>query len=95
MAAHLGLAFVGLALPATSSLKEKRAIIRSGVAHVRHKFNVSISEVGALNTYRRAELAIAAVTNCKPVTEAVLQDAVRLLEGDPRVTLEDLHVEFL
>jgi uncharacterized protein YlxP (DUF503 family) len=92
---HVGLATVRLALPATSSLKDKRSIIRSGVAQLRKRYNVSVAEVGALSTFRAAELALTAVSTSKPRLDAMLDSAVRFLERDPRVVLEGVQVEFL
>jgi len=95
MASYVALASVAVALPATQSLKDKRQIIRSGVAHLRNQFNVSVAEVGALGTFRRAEIAIAAVSNNRPRLEAIIESAVRFLERDPRLVLDNLQIEFL
>jgi uncharacterized protein YlxP (DUF503 family) len=95
MASFVALATACFGLPATRSLKDKRQIVRSGVAHLRNRFNVSAAEVGALGTFRRAELAIAAVGNNRPRLEAIIESAVRCLERDPRLILENLKVEFL
>jgi len=91
----VGLATIGFALPAARSLKDKRSVVKGGIANLHNKLNVSIAEIGALGTFRRAEVAIAAVSNNRAQIDSIMDSAVRLLESDPRWVLEDLHVEIL
>jgi uncharacterized protein YlxP (DUF503 family) len=95
MPTYVGVATLDMALPATQSLKDKRAIVRSGIATVQNRFKVAAAEVGALGTFRRAEVAIAAVGNNRASLESLLDGAVRHLERDPRWILEGVSVEFL
>ncbi len=45
------------------SLKGKRKVVRSMVDKVKHKFNVSIAEVGSNDKWQRSELGVSAVGN--------------------------------
>ncbi len=45
------------------SLKGKRKVVRSMVDKVKHKFNVSIAEVGSNDKWQRIELGVSAVGN--------------------------------
>jgi hypothetical protein len=44
----IGICTLQLRLPASHSLKDKRQVLRSLTARVRHDFNVSIAEVDEL-----------------------------------------------
>ena len=56
----VGAALVELHVHDSHSLKAKRGVVRAIVGRVRHRFNVSISEVGGQDTWQRAVLGIAA-----------------------------------
>ncbi len=45
------------------SLKGKRKVVRSMVDKVKHKFNVSIAQVGSNDKWQRIELGVSAVGN--------------------------------
>jgi len=59
---YVGLVKLALAIPSAHSLKEKRMVLRRVKDRVRERIGVAISEVGALDTWQRAELG-AAVTS--------------------------------
>lgn len=59
---YVGLVKLALAIPAAHSLKEKRMVIRRVKDRVRERIGVAINEVGALDTWQRAELG-ASVTS--------------------------------
>lgn len=46
----------------SQSLKDKRRVVKSLKAKIRHKFNVSISEVAYLDDYKLAKLSIVMVS---------------------------------
>lgn len=95
MTAHVALCTFGLSIPAANSLKDKRQIVKSSLALLRNRFNVAVAEVGALNTFRRAEVAVVAVSNNKARLESIMESVTRFLEREPRWSLEDTQVEFL
>ena len=59
----VGLCTVELYLPDGHSLKAKRQVLSSLKARLRDKFNVSVAEVGDLDLWQKAVLAIACVAN--------------------------------
>ncbi|MBO8162500.1 MAG: DUF503 domain-containing protein [Brevibacillus sp.] len=83
----VGVARVELHLPACQSLKEKRSIVKSIIARLRNKFNVSVAETAYLEQWQRTELVIAAVANEISFLERELAQAVRLVEMVPNVEL--------
>lgn len=92
---RVGTIKIKLHLPAVTTLKEKRAIIKGLIARVRGEFNVSIAEVGALDDRQRAELGAALVSNDGSLNNRVLAKLVELIEHDPKVLVEDYEIEIL
>ncbi len=70
-----------LSLPGCSSLKEKRAVLRSLRDRLRGKFNVSVAETAHQDVHGRAALTIALVASDGRFAEAVLDKADRFVEG--------------
>jgi hypothetical protein len=58
------------------SLKDKRRVIKSLRERLRHEFNVSASEVDALDRVQTAVLGVAVVTNDGAFADAVLAKVV-------------------
>jgi uncharacterized protein YlxP (DUF503 family) len=77
----LGVARVVLHLPASGSLKSKRMVVSSLLRRVRAEFRVSAAEVGELDRWQLAELAIATVSNNSRHTEEVLATVLRYIES--------------
>jgi uncharacterized protein YlxP (DUF503 family) len=76
----IGLLTVELHFPEAQSLKAKRMVVKSIKDRLRRKFNVSVAEVGYLELWQRAELAVAAVSGARPVVESQLEAITRDLE---------------
>jgi len=56
----VGAALVELHVHDSHSLKQKRGVVRSVVARVRNRFNVSVAEVGGQDTWQRALIGVTA-----------------------------------
>jgi uncharacterized protein YlxP (DUF503 family) len=54
---------IELELPESSSLKDKRQVLRSLMARVRNKFNAAVAEVDYLESWRDAALGVVCVSN--------------------------------
>ena len=54
---------IELELPESSSLKDKRQVLRSIMARVRNKFNVAVAEIDYQESWRNAALGIVCVSN--------------------------------
>ncbi len=68
----VGLLRITLHIPEAHSLKDRRATVRRAVERVRAKFNVSIAEVGDLDRWQIATVAVAAVSNDRAYVNEVL-----------------------
>ena len=63
------------------SLKEKRRVVKSIVAKVHNKFNVSIAEVGSNDKWQMIELGISAVGNDRRIVNSVLDNILSFLDS--------------
>ena len=64
MSTIVGLCTLELQVPASSSLKDKRRVVRSVRDRLRSKFNVSVAEVGELDSWQFATIALVCVSGC-------------------------------
>ncbi len=92
---HIGVLTLYLSIDYADSLKDKRQVVKSLLAHVRNKFNVSAAEVDDLDVWRRATVGVAVVSNDVKFANQVLSKVADHVEGDARVVLDHYEMEFL
>jgi uncharacterized protein YlxP (DUF503 family) len=95
MAYIVGVLQVELHIPLCNSLKEKRGILRALENHVRKKFNVSVSEIGAQNAWRSAELGVAAGSTDRDRLDQTLHAVMGMLDRELNVQVIHFEVEIL
>lgn len=84
MAVHVGLLTIDLRIPEARTLKDKRQVLHSLLDRLAVRFRVSVAEVGHNDLPRRAQIAVAAVSNGDRHVEEVLDAALALVESEPR-----------
>ena len=84
---------VQLRLNASSSLKDKRMVLRSVRDRLRNRFNVAVAEVGAQDEWRLIELGIVSVGSDGKVVDAELSAITRFLDSDVRFEMVERDVE--
>jgi uncharacterized protein YlxP (DUF503 family) len=90
------IAQVTLHLPESSSLKDKRQVVRSLLARLRHQFEVSAAEVARQDTWQIAVLGLAYVSGEASHAEEVVQHALRYIEESrPDLAITDVQVDVL
>ena len=77
----VGVAVVELRVHESQSLKEKRGVVRKIAGRLRHRFNVSVAEVGGQDTWQRAVIGIAAAGSDEEVVRKTLVRAVEFVDG--------------
>jgi hypothetical protein len=77
------------------SLKDKRRVVRSLRDRIRNDFNVSVSEVDALDQRQTAIIGVALATNNRQFADQVLAKVVDFVRRAPEGQLVDYEVEFL
>ena len=75
------------------SLKGKRKVVRSMVDKVKHKFNVSIAEVGSNDKWQRIELGVSAVGNDRRHIDSSLNNILGYVDTLYLAEIVDSSVE--
>src|SRR5438477_5850237 len=76
----LGVARVVLHLPSSNSLKFKRQIVSGLLRRLRQELKVSAAEVGELDRWQLAEIAVATVSGDRRQADRVLAAAIAFIE---------------
>ena len=95
MATTVGLLHLRFDVPQARSLKDKRRWVKSFKDRLRHRGNVSVAEVDALDTYRQAVLAVAMVGADRRYLEGALQSVVNAAATHRELLLLDSQTEWL
>jgi uncharacterized protein YlxP (DUF503 family) len=72
------MARISLVIAEAHSLKEKRMVLRRIKDRVRERLGVFVNEVGAHDTWQRAELGVAVVSAERTVALALIDDVLRV-----------------
>ncbi|MBI1743154.1 DUF503 domain-containing protein [Candidatus Acetothermia bacterium] len=92
---RVGTIVITLHLYQPASLKEKRQILQSLIAKIRHKFNVSIAEIDYLDDWKTSKLGVSMVSNDGRVNNAILSKVVEAIRHTPDLWVEDYQIEIL
>ena len=93
---NVGVCKVRLRLPENLSLKGKRQVLKSIIARVNNKFNVSVAEIDDNDLWQLATLGICCVSNDKKYTNEVLSKIVDfIINGRFDIEILDYEIEIL
>jgi uncharacterized protein YlxP (DUF503 family) len=73
---NVGILKFSIRLPESHSLKEKRKIVKSLVAQLNNRFNVSAAEADDHDLWQMATIGVACLSNEKRYTNEVLHKAL-------------------
>jgi uncharacterized protein len=76
----VGVARITLELPAAQSLKEKRGVLKSLLARLQNRFNVSAAEVEAQDTWGIAVIGVACASTSARHADEMLAAVIRFVE---------------
>ena len=76
-----------LRIPACGSLKEKRHVVKTLIAGIRSKFNVSVAEVDHHDLWQRTTIAASAVSGEAYHAKKVMHELERFIERQPSVEI--------
>lgn len=91
----IGYCRLTLYLPTVGSLKGKRSVIKGPCSRARQKFNVSVSEIDANDTWQKAVIGVAVVANESSFANSVISNVVNLFDADHQVEVIDCAIEML
>ena len=76
----VGVLRVSLSIPAASSLKGKRQVLRKVIDRVKGRFDVAIAEVGDNDRWQRAQLGVVAVGNDRRYINEVMDKVLHFID---------------
>ena len=74
-------AVIKLYAPWVHSLKEKRMIVKSIIARVQNKHNVSIAEIDQQDTHQTIVIGIACVAGTAALAGSIIDKSIAFIEG--------------
>ncbi len=96
MSMVIGVCTLDLSIDAAGSLKDKRRVVKSVIARLRNEFNVSVAEVGQLDSWRSATVAAVTVSSDKDYAHGLLTRVALWVERTRLdCDLEDYEIELI
>ncbi|MEY8415159.1 DUF503 domain-containing protein [Tissierella praeacuta] len=91
----IGTCSLTLIIYESHSLKEKRHVIKSIIGRIQSRFNISIAEVGLNDSWQRAIIGFACVTNDINHANQILSNVIKFIDEDSRVEIIENKIEIL
>jgi uncharacterized protein YlxP (DUF503 family) len=91
----IGTAKINLYANWVHSLKEKRMVVKSILAKVKNKFNVSIAEIENQDYHQTITIGIACVSNDTGHANSMLQQVIDYIENNTEAIMENVDIEIL
>jgi hypothetical protein len=92
----IGLLSLRLEIPGCMSLKEKRSRLKPLLIRLHREFNVSIAEIGCLDTWQEAFVGCVMVSNNTAFTQRALEQVVGWVENSwPDLQIIDHQIEIM
>ncbi len=89
----IGSVTVKLYAPWVHSLKEKRTLVKSVIAKIQNKFNVSIAEVSEQDRHQTIILGIACVADTVIRSGSIINNVIRFIENNTETEIMDIQRE--
>ena len=91
----IGVSTFDLYIGGVNSLKAKRGVIKRLKTRIANKFNVSIAEVGAFDSWQRSVLAVAIGANDQQFANQVLSKVAEMVSSNGEVVMVNQEMQFL
>ncbi|NMA62079.1 MAG: DUF503 domain-containing protein [Firmicutes bacterium] len=88
----VGTLVVQVYIPSSTSLKDKRQVVKSVIHRVQNRFNVSVVELNNEDLWQRATIGVAIAGDNQEYIQRQLQLVLNFMDGEPR--WEILQAEF-
>lgn len=85
---------VRLYAPWVHSLKEKRSVLKSLMAQIRNKFNVSVAETDAQDAHQTLVITVAVVAASRQLADSILESIQRFVEQNTDAEVIGIETEF-
>ena len=91
---NVGVCRIELHLPENESLKGKRQIVKSIIARLRNRYNVSVAEIDNQELWQIATLGIACVSNHRRHADETLSSVVKfIVQSYPNLEIVNSEME--
>lgn len=84
---------IRLHAPWVHSLKEKRMVVKSLIAKLRNKFNVSVAEVDEQDTHQIIVIGVAAIVPHNAQADSVMEEIQYFIEENTEAEITDIERE--
>ena len=91
---HVAVVRIELHIPHSRSLKEKRAAVRPLVEGLRHRFSLSVAEVGYQDKWQRSSVGLAVVSETYGHAEEVVRAVERWVWSRAEVEISSFDVQW-
>lgn len=91
---NVGVCRIELRLPENQSLKGKRQVVKSIIARLQNKYNVSVAEIDNQGLWQLATLGITCVSNHRRHADETLSSVVRfVVQNYPNLEIVNSEIE--
>jgi uncharacterized protein YlxP (DUF503 family) len=90
----VGLLKLDVHLPNAHTLKEKRSVLNSLKDQLRGRFNISVAEVDANETWQRATVGISTLGSSRAYTEGLLREVTAWIRASRLVELIAIEEDY-
>lgn len=91
----VGIVELDLMLYSVGSLKEKRQVVKSLMARLASRFNISIAEVENLDMWNKASIGLALVANDRGFIDSSISKILNFIDNDDRLEIINKNIEII
>ena len=91
----IGCLQVELIIPDSTSLKEKRMVLKSIKQRLQNKFNISVAEIDHQDLWQRATLGIAMVSNQNNHVRQAMDRILNFIDDQDKTQVIDHQIEII
>jgi len=88
----VGLCELFIYLPDCHSLKDKRSIIKSFKFFLRRKYNISISEIGYKDAWRKSIIGIGCIGDNRRLINQIIDKIIKEVENHSEIELVNFQI---
>lgn len=91
----VGICTLGIFLPCSESLKDKRRVLKSLKDRLRSRHNISLAEIDFQDLWQRSVLGIASISSSRTSLEQLFQDIRREIEDQIPGEIVEQEIEYI
>ena len=92
---HIGILTVEFHIPCSTSLKNKRRVLKSLKDRIRVYFNASVAEVGEMDKWQRSVIGISVIGSDKSYLNGCLDQILSVFDNTSDIQILNHQLEFV